>query len=819
MRGYDTSGEYISKKVAYEPTLFLPSKDNSSGWKTMFGEDLTPVKYSSVEEMQEATKTLQYYYGLSKNGELKYAYINDVIPGEVEYKRSLIKEMIFDIETESEGGFADTWENPFQPINAITAWEKSIGYITWGLRKSYTGDLDKDCEYRRFDTEIEMLHDFFKYVRNEKPDIISGWNIDGFDIPYIINRATVLKKREWTKLLSPWDQFPNLNSEFNKDNKYYRIPGITILDYMDLYKKFNFSSRESYSLNSIANIELGEEKLDYSEFESLQGLYKNDWNKFIEYNIRDVYLVRKLDEKLKYFDLAIIYAYLAKVNFEDIFGSVKYWDIKIYNHLYQKKIACPTKPPTPDGGDFAGGYVKEVNRGMHKWVASFDLNSLYPSIMVQFNISPETVIDDSMSYGDYSQEIVDRVFDNNDLLEKNVTMTANGCYFKKDKQGFVPEIIENLYDLRKDYKNKMIQYEKDLQKISGKKEKEALKDKIAQYSSTQNALKLALNSLYGAFGNRYFRYFDGRLAEGITLSGQAIVKWCENTTNKYMNSILKTNKDYVIGIDTDSVFVCMEDLIDKFCPDQSDTRKIIRIMDQISEEKIVPEMNKGFDEIFNYLNCFKPRMVIKRESLANIGIWIVKKKYVMNVYNNEGVEYTEPKLKIRGIEIVRSSTPAICREAIRKGVKVIFEDGEDSIRTYIKEFKKEFINSNPNDIAFPRGVNDLDKWVVNGDPKSGMPIHVRGAYNYNTQIDKLGLNKKFTKIGDGEKIKFLYLKSPNPIHSHVIGFPSLFPKEFHLEDYIDYETQFEKAFLSPIKIIMDAINWEIEKKVDLLSLF
>ena len=480
-RGYDNiTNELISKKIKYEPTIFLPStEEQSDGWKTIHGTSVRPVKMKSISEMVEYAKGNDNVCGFTSTQDQRFAFINSVIPGDVVYKKELIRKMIIDIEIETEGGFPDVWDNPFQKINAITVWEDSIGYVTWGLGK-YTGKLDIDWEYREFSDESLMMHDFFKFVQNEKPDILSGWNIDGFDIPYIVNRTSALGHKEWTNLLSPWKFAAEIYTD-RKGDRSIKIPGVTVLDYMRLYKKFCMTPRESYSLNSIAYAELGEKKTDYSEFESLLNLYKNDWNLFAEYNKRDVYLVKRLDDKLKFFDLSTNYAYLGKVNFEDVFGTVKYWDVKIYNELYKKKIAVPNHPSSAHAEDFPGGYVKDIQLGLHKWVASFDLDSLYPNLIVQYNMSPETIMDHVPLEDDYIDDIIEGTFDNEDLLDKNVTMTANGVYFSKEKQGFIPEIIEKIYAERKSVKQQMIELEQKLQVTTvGVKE---MKEKVQQLNS------------------------------------------------------------------------------------------------------------------------------------------------------------------------------------------------------------------------------------------------------------------------------------------------------------------------------------------------
>lgn len=830
LRGYDHSGEAIiekHKEIPFEPTAYYPvrSLEESNGWQTIHGQPVKPQKFKSFGEMRNKIEGIPGVCGFTTSSKQKYAYINQVCPGEISYRSSLIRKMIFDIETETKGGYGEAWKDPYQPINAITAWINDFGSVTWGLRKSYEVEHN-DHEYRRFDTEEEMLHDFCKFVHKEKPDIISGWNVERFDIPYVINRIKYLDQDDWVKLLSPWKLEPEMVIQFEDDGtgnrievgRVYIIPGMTTLDYMNLYKKFCMSPRESYSLNNIAYVELGETKLDYSEYENLQNLYEKNWKMFIDYNYRDVHLVERLDNKLKYFDLAITYAYLAKVNFYDIYGTVNYWDVKIYNNLFDKKVAVPPEPHNDKASEYPGGFVKDPQVGMHRWVSTFDLNSLYPNILVQCNMSPETIMNDMVPDStNRVEEILRGDFDNWMIKSADVAMAANGWCFSKKKQGFIPEIVENLYELRKEFKNKMLAAEADLQK---KDDDKKLKELIGQYNATQYALKIALNSLYGAMANKSFRYFDVRIAGAITLTGQTVVRWTEQRTNKLLSSILKVNKDYIIAIDTDSVFLCLEDLIDKFYPDQSDPRKIIRIMDKIAEEKILPEMAVGFEELFSYLNGYKQRMVIKRESLADRGIWVAKKKYVMNVYNNEGVEYAEPKLKIKGLEIVRTSTPEMCRDNIKKAVEIMFNGGELATQLFIEEFKKKFINSAPQEVAFPRSVNGLDEWIdENGQMINRIPIHVRAAHVYNNCLKLLELDTKYELIKSGEKIKFTYLIMPNPIHSNVIGFSSMLPKELDLTDFIDYDKQFDKAFVSPLRTIMGAVGWFPERKTNVNSLF
>lgn len=817
IRGYE-DGKFFSYSTSYQPTIYLPTSEESD-WHTIHGHNLKPVQLNSIKDMLEyvsGIKDTTDVHGFTETSEQPYSYISELIPGDVVYDRELIKTLIIDIETETQGGFGSP-NNPFQRINAITIWMNGFGFVTWGLGRFEPSD---DKEYRAFTDEGDMLLDFLRFVWHEKPDIVSGWNIDFFDIPYIVERVLQHYDKEWLRLLSPWKLMPEKRYD-SKDNIMYTIPGVTSYDYMNLYKKFCLEPRESYSLNAIAAVELDEKKIDYSEYDSMHDLYMNNWSKFIEYNIHDVTLVKRLDDKLKYFDLAIKYAYLAKTNFDDVFGTVKYWDVYIYNYLKSRKISVPPRKNKKDV-EYPGGYVKDPIVGLHDWISTFDLNSLYPSIIVQWNISPETILERAPypSHIPEKTDIVDQIlnkeYDNLRLLNDNITMTANGYYFSREKQGFIAEMVDNIYNMRKEYKNLMLQQEKLYEETKDEKAKILQ----GQYNATQHALKIQINSLYGAMGNSWFRYFDPRMAEAITVTGQTVIKWTEKVVNGYLNSILKTDEDYVVGIDTDSVFVRLDGLVNKlYKGNLPETSQVIDVLSKFSDDKLVPVMHEGYKEIFEYLNCFKERLVIKNEVIGDKGIFVKRKRYVINVHINEGTRYHEPKLKVRGLEIVRTSTPESCRNSIREAVKLMFSGGEVAVQEYIKEFKKEFLTLPIESTAFPRGASEIKKWEDDKTYLKGTPIHVRGCILFNNLINSKDISDKYLKIEDGSKIKFVYLVLPNPIHENVISFPNFLPPEFDLHEYVDYETQFEKAFIAPLKTILDAAGWSVEPQNSLDDLF
>lgn len=341
---------------------------------------------------------------------------------------------------------------------------------------------------------------------------------------------------------------------------------------------------------------------------------------------------------------------------------------------------------------------------------------------------------------------------------------------------------------------------------------------ISKYHNFQLTKKIQLNSAYGAMGNQYFRFFDIRLAEAVTLSGQLVIQWIANEINKYLNGLLKTEgNDFVIAIDTDSIYLNLKDLVDAVYKDKlpDDKSKVVDFLDKVANEKIQAVIDKSCKELKDYLNARSQKMQMKRESIADKAIWTAKKRYILNVYDVEGVRYETPKLKLQGIEAVKSSTPEVCRQKIKDAIKIILTKSQKDLHEYIDKFKTEFKSLSPEQIAFPRGCNGLSTYSdVSTIYKKATPIHVRGALLYNRIIKDKKLDKKYPSINEGDKIKFIYLKEPNPIQENVITMTEEgLPTELNLHKYIDHELQFEKTFLDPLKIILDSINWSTKKQM------
>src|SRR6056300_1055294 len=825
LRGYD-HGRRIEKRIKYEPILFtstnLPTK-----WKAL---DSAPVGVANAGKRFESMRAANEYVNANKGvsgkkiyGNTKYipAFINDYYPGDIEFNRNKINVCTIDIEVASDDGFPEP-EKADHKITAICM-KSNIGgtYYVWGL-----GDYDSEKSlmkdhmviYRKFDREDDLLINFITHWSSQQhsPDVVTGWNSRFFDIPYLVNRINRMLGETYVKRLSPWGLVDRQEiTKMGRTQTAYELKGISQLDYLDLFKKFGYSygPQESYKLDHIAHVVLGENKLSYEEYSNLHTLYKHNHQKFIDYNIKDVELVDKIEDKLGLITLCMTMAYKAGVNYNDTFGTTMIWDTIIYRRLLANNIVVPfiedkTKSAYP------GGFVKDPHVGIHDNVVSFDLNSLYPSIIMQYNMSPETIANGEIAQFDIDSAISEHRIAPN----KGKALAANGQYFNVDKPGIIPFIIDEMYKERVGIKQEMINAQKEKEKVD-KNDKQKLyqiERDIAIAENRQMAIKILLNSLYGALGNRYFRFFDQRIAEAITLTGQLTIRWAEYSLNTYLNRVLKPEKwkDYVIAIDTDSLYVCLNDFVQKFKPENT-----IDFLDKVASEALEPELEKSYEQLYKYLGGVDNRMVMKREAIADRALWTAKKRYIMNVHDNEGVRYAEPKMKIMGIEAIKSSTPAPCRDALKRMFKVIITSNEQEVQKAINDFNNYFKTLPPDEIAFPRGISNIagfkDRETVY---KKGTPIHVRGGLLYNKLINDLSL-KNYGPIQNGEKIKFIYLRTPNTIKENVISFPDYLPPEFGLHKYIDFDLQFQKTFLDAIEPILDAVGWSSKEVASLEDFF
>jgi DNA polymerase elongation subunit (family B) len=822
LRGYDHN-KRITEKIKYGPKLYV-STNRPTKWKSLEGVPVAEVPFETMREANEWVQRNKQVAGLHIFGNTRYisTFINDHYSGQLEFDRNKINVTTIDIEVASDDGFPEPDKAEHKVISITMKNNIDNTYHIWGL-----GDYDIEKSYmktnrvvyNKYATEADLLINFITHWSQPSnvPDVVTGWNTRFFDVPYLVNRIHKLLGEMYVKRLSPWGMIERRDiTTMGRTQTAYELKGISNLDYLDLFKKFGYSygPQESYKLDHIAHVVLGEKKLSYEEYGNLHTLYKHNHQKFIDYNIKDVELVDRIEDKMGLITLCMTMAYKGGVNYNDTFGTTAIWDTIIYRKLHENNIVIPfieDKVKT----FYPGGYVKEPQVGIHENLVSFDLNSLYPSIIMQYNMSPETIADGEITNVDIEQILTKSQRPNN----KGKALAANGQYFNTDKVGIIPTIIDEMYQERVGIKADMIQAQKKLQKVdkNDKQELYAIEREISIAENRQVAIKILLNSLYGAMGNRYFRFFDQRIAEAITLTGQLTIRWAEYALNAFLNRTMQTTsfKDYVVAIDTDSLYVSLDDIVNKFNP-----KNPIDFLDKIASDTLEPVLDKSYADLYDMLGGVSNRMVMKREVIADRGIWTAKKRDILNVQDNEGVRYKEPKLKIMGIEAIKSSTPEPCRDALKELFKVIMTSNEAEVQQSIEQFKNYFKTLPPDEIAFPRGVSKVKEYKDNNTIyKKGTPIHVRGSLLYNKQLHDLALTKKYALIQNGEKIKFVYLRTPNTIKENVIAFPDYLPEEFNLGKYIDFELQFQKTFLDPIDPILNAVGWNSKEVASLEDFF
>ena len=458
------------EKTVFHPTLFLPSKKESK-YKTLDGRNVQPVKPGTMRDCREFVEQYSNVSGTQVYGFERYLYqfLSEQYPGDIEYDIDKIKLWSLDIETSSENGFPKPEEAKEEILLITLKNYKTKRLITFGSRP-YTPTRD-DVDYVYCENEIVLLKTFLAWWQDVQPEVITGWNVEMFDIPFICNRIRNVLGLNEMRSISPWKMTSERWIEkFNKKHLTFDIAGITTLDYLDIYKKFTYTNQESYRLDYIAEVELGQKKLDHSEFETFKDFYTNGWTKFVDYNLVDVDLVDKLEEKMKLIDLVMLMAYDAKCNYTDTFAQVRLWDIIIYNYLREQNIVLPLLKKSEKPDQFVGAYVKEPKPGAYDWIVSFDLNSLYPSLIRFLNVSPETLISaKTMDLNHLKMIDKEEVFDTGDY-----TVAANGAVYSKEKRGFMPELVIKMYAERVGYKKKMLKYKQLLVDVESEMKKRKL---------------------------------------------------------------------------------------------------------------------------------------------------------------------------------------------------------------------------------------------------------------------------------------------------------------------------------------------------------
>jgi len=813
VRGIHEGKEY-KNKLDFSPTLYGITQEDSE-FKTLHGQSLRPIQFPSISKAREFKRSYDTdnspLYGMDR---YQYQWIANEYPEDMKFDKDAIKIFTVDIECTAENGFPDI-DNPVEELLAITVKNQSNKQIiTWGI-----GDFKTDrpdVTYIKCKNEKSLIMEFMKFWTKNYPDVITGWNTKFFDIPYMFNRIRNIVDEKVLKKFSPWNLVEKESIVVRgREQTHYNIFGIAMLDYLDLYKKFIPTKPESYKLDYIGKVELGKGK-DEMPYDTFREWYTKDFQSFIDYNIQDVEIVDGLEDKLKLIELVLTMAYEAKVNYTDVFSQVRMWDMLIYNYLKKENIMIPPKENNIKDDKYEGAYVKDPITGMHNWIVSFDINSLYPHLIMQYNISPEKIIGVEPS-GISVDKLLNNATPLTHLKAEGACITPNGAKFKVDSPGFLPRLMESMYNDRVKFKTLEFKAKQEYQKT---KDKTLLKE-ISRCHNIQWSKKIALNSAYGAIGNQYFRYYDVRQATAITSAGQFVIRYIQKNVNEYMNKILKsTNEvDYIVASDTDSIYLTLDKLVQATCKDKSKA-DTLKFLNKVVESRIEPFIDKCFDELAEYTNAIKQKMVMKREVIADKGIWTAKKRYMLNVLDEEGITFDEPKLKIMGIEAVKSSTPEVCRGNIRQAIKLIMTEDEETLQKFIANFKTEFYQMTAEQISFPRSCNNLVKYKHGSNIFiKGTPIHVKGALIYNEQLKQFKLHRKYPLIQEGDKIKFLKLVEANPFKFDVISYVTKLPSEFKLQEYIDYDIMFQKTFVDPMSFILNSIGWSTEKTASLEDFF
>ncbi len=720
--------------------------------------------------------------------------------------------------------FFPTPEEASQPINVITIYDSlDECFYTWGTKK-----LERkieNCEYVYCETETILLQCVLNFVHRASPDIISGWNSEGFDMPYIINRTTRILDEEQAKLLSPVRNIYSrmMTGAFGREQQRWYINGVSCVDYLDIYKKFSIGLRESYKLDAIAELELGERKVDYGNT-NLSALADDDWQTFVEYNVQDVNLLVKMEDKLRYLELLRMLAYTGLTTIESAMGTLSVITGATVIKARNKNLVVPTFiKDASNHGKYEGAYVGEPQRGFQHAVLSFDANSLYPNTMISLNLSPETKVG-KITHKDethvYVQHVSGKDFKltHKDFLsfvdKEKIAVSKAKVLFSQKKKGIMPEIVDGIYQQRvlvkKDHKKLRLKLSK---MDETDPEYKLIKRQADQLDIKQFTLKILINTVYGYFGNKHAPIGDPDIARSITLTGQAVIKKSNDILRDYISANGTDGLDPVIYNDTDSSYISIERILrklDKPFHESGIVTSTAYEQAQLVEDYLnikITEWSKSM------LNSKDSRFVFKRECMSDVGVFLQKKRYVLRVLDDEGIPTN--KFKYTGVEVVRSTIPGPIKPYIKRIIETLMDTENRSITNdvFLEAYEK-FKDLPVQDYSFVMGISDYEKYAdrCNGfTTVKGMPAHVKAAYHYNILLDKLDLAGEYEAIETGDKVRFFYVNQPNKYGINAIAYKYYYPKEFEEVFQPDKEKMFEKIIYNIIERFYEAVNWRLNK--------
>jgi DNA polymerase elongation subunit (family B) len=827
---WDSEGKRIAVDTTFEPYIYLET-NNTPDCTSIFNTKLKKKKFRNQAERSRYLKDNKITR-IFENLNIQQQYLIDSFWEESEkpeFNNNPIRVLFIDIETYSPDEFPKP-EDPTHPINVITVYDTvRKHFVTWGLKAYHV--KKEHTTYIHCRSEKELLSRFLNFFISDYPDILSGWNSEFFDVPYIINRITRILGEDETKKLSPVGYIRPIvfKGRFGREQVHWHIEGVSCVDYLDIYKRFCPVLRESYKLDAIGQVELGENKIDYGDT-NLASLADDNWELFIDYNIQDVNLLVRLEEKLQYLKLLRMIAYAGLTTFEGALGSLSVITglCAIRARTRNQRIPTFNKEVHSDEQN-AGAYVGEPLKGFQKNVVSFDANSLYPNVMITLNLSPETkvgVIVDKTDKEITIQHVNGQTFklSNHHFVEfvkkEKIAISKAKVLFTQKEKGVIPETVDHFYKKRVEIKRQLKILQKKLVTLEkGSEEYNKLKLQVDNLNITQHTIKILINTIYGYFGNKHSPLGDDELAESITLTGQAVIKESNRLLEEYIKSKagltdedIKTDTPIIYN-DTDSSYVSIKHIVEKTG---------LKMLNE--KGKITPEYYKQVQEIEEYLNekialwgksalgsedC---RLNFKREAIADVGLFLQKKRYVLHVLDEEGIPCD--KFKYTGVEVVRTTMPAPIKPYVKKIIETMLLTRDfNQTNKIFNETYDIFKNLPVEDIAFVMGIKGYEKYSALCDgfkTTKHMPIHVKAAYFYNILLDRFNTGKKYEKISSGDKVRYFYAKQPNRFGISTIGYKYAFPKEF-IEYFIpDHELMFTKIIFSVIERFYEAVNWKLQ---------